>query len=106
MSAIVLTRADCLAGQAEITLLTRTGEEVKATIKALPWRAALQASEAVARGRIADGIAVALKEQPKPLCDDDFLDALPLASLTAISKAIFDLSNGSESAQLKTAPNV
>lgn len=98
-----VTVEDVLAGEKEITVRTRAGEDRRVRVKALPWRKALHASECFGSGANSLGVETVLAVQPAPLNQDAFLDALEPAALPTIAAVAMLLSNGVAEAKKRMA---
>lgn len=95
-----VTEDDVLAGEKQITVRTRHGENKTITIKALNWRAALHVSALLGLGDHAGGTVAVLKEQK---LTDEFLNQLAPAYLPMIAQVALQLSNGVDEAKNRMA---
>lgn len=105
----VITEEDVLSGQIKFPVSKRKGGTVEVTVKALPWRVALEANAKAARGDVGfssmEVISVCLDKKQG---SDDFLNEIVPAHLFWIASAAMQLSNGVDEAKklvaMKNAP--
>ncbi len=91
----VITEDDVLAGQITFPVSKRKGGSVEVTVKALPWRAALEANAKAARGDVGfSSIEILPVCLDKKQGSDEFLNEIVPAHLFWMASAAMQLSNG------------
>lgn len=104
-----ITSEDVLNGSKTFPVGKRNGGTVEVTVRGLPWRTALAANSAAARGDTDTATALALTEcLDKTQRKDEFLNNIVPGHLFWISLAALQLSNGVDEAKkleaTKSAP--
>lgn len=91
----VITEDNVLAGQITFPVGKRKGGTVDVTVRALPWRSALEANAKMARGDVGFSSIEILPEcLDKKQSSDEFLNQIVPAHLFWMAAAAMKLSNG------------
>ena len=102
-----ITEDDVLNGKITFPVGKRKGGTVDITVKALPWRVALEANAKMARGDVGfssmEVLSVCLDKKQG---SDDFLNEIVPAHLFWIASAAMQLSNGVDEAKKLAAMKI
>lgn len=100
VEAPVVTEDDVLAGEKQFEVRTRKGETVRARVRAMPWRTALQVSSFLANGQAGEATIAAVQHAlVRERGRDEFLDSLVPEQLTWIARVAMELTNGVDQAK-------